>query len=66
MLPLNTKTDSIVAYNQTHGLKVSVIELYIDYKKRVWFVTENHWTSKKTIRSSKSLMRRPVLWLLTV
>lgn len=46
LFTLNTNTDSVVAYDQTHGLKGGVIELHIDYKKQVWVVTENHWTSK--------------------
>ena len=46
LFKLNTKTDSIVAYNQTHGIKGGVIELHIDYKKQVWIVSEDHWTSK--------------------
>ena len=46
LFKLNTKTDSILAYNQSNGLKGGVIELHIDYKKQVWVITENHWTSK--------------------
>jgi len=47
LFKLNIKTDSIVAFNKTHGIKGDVIELHIDYKKQVWVVTDNHWTSKK-------------------
>ncbi len=45
---LNIKTDGIQAYGQTEGIKGGVIELHIDYKKQIWIVSENHWTSSKT------------------
>ncbi|SDE80264.1 Signal transduction histidine kinase [Ulvibacter litoralis] len=44
---LNTKTDSIITYTETHGIKGDVIELHIDDKKQVWVVSDNHWTSKR-------------------
>lgn len=47
LFKLNIKTDSIFAFNEMNGIKGDVIELHIDYKKQVWIVTDDNWTSKK-------------------